>query len=83
MIMAKQLSEVESGDTVFRWLGECSTPMLLLVKSITEKRIICAGGWEFDRATGMEVDEDLGWGPGGVTGSWIEAQHGRDDGFLE
>lgn len=76
--MAKKLSEIGSGDTVLRWIVGCGTPMPLIVKSVSDRRIICVGGWEFDRATGIEVDEDLGWGPGGVTGSWIEGQHGRD-----
>jgi hypothetical protein len=80
--MAKKLSEVERGDTVLRWLGGCNTPMPLVVKSITENRIICVGGWEFDRTTGMEVDEDLGWGPA-VSGSWIETQNEQGDGFSE
>ena len=43
-------------------------PMLLKVSKATRDRIVC-GAWEFDRATGAEIDEDLGWGPGG-TGSW-------------
>ena len=30
---------------------------------LTADRIIC-GGWEFDRQTGAEIDEDLGWGLG-------------------
>jgi len=56
--------------------------MPLVVKSITENRIICVGGWEFDRTTGMEVDEALGWGPA-VSGSWIETQNEQGDGFSE
>jgi hypothetical protein len=74
IIVAKKLSAVEPGDTVLRWLGGCSSPMPLSVKSVTANRIVCAGGWEFDRATGAEIDETLGWGPGGMTGSYIEPQ---------
>ena len=80
--MAKKLSELEPGDTVLRWLGGCSAPMALVVKSITDNRIICAGGWEFDRFTGMEVDEKLGWGPA-ISGSWIATQDEREAGFAE
>jgi hypothetical protein len=44
---------------------------------------VCVGGWEFDRETGAEVDEELGWGPGGVTGLYIEPRDERDGGFQE
>ena len=81
--MAAKLSEVGTGDTVVRWLGGGAIRMLLQVESITEKRIICVGGWEFDRATGMEIDEQLGWGPDGVTGSYIEAPDELNEGFNE
>jgi hypothetical protein len=57
--------------------------MSLPVKSITETRIVCVGGWEFDRLTGIEVDEEIGWGPGGVSGSYIEAKGEKDGGFAE
>jgi hypothetical protein len=43
--------------------------MKLRITAITTERIIC-GSWEFDRKTGAEIDEDLGWGPQG-TGSYI------------
>jgi len=81
--MAANLSEIRIGDTVVRWLGGGGIHMLLEVESITEKRIICVGGWEFDRATGMEIDEQLGWGPEGETGSWIEAHDELNKGFDE
>ncbi len=55
------------GDQAHRFLG--LAPMLLKVSKLTRDRIVC-GAWEFDRATGAEIDEDLGWGPGG-TRSWI------------
>ncbi len=81
--MAANLSEIRIGDTVVRWLGGGGIRMLLQVESLTEKRIICVGGWEFERATGMEIDEELGWGPDGVTGSWIEAKDELNEGFDE
>ena len=51
--------------------------MRFKVTQLTADRIIC-GGWEFDRQTGAEIDEDLGWGPGGVTGSFLEPESGKD-----
>ena len=81
--MGEALSEVKSGDEVLRWIVGCSTPMPLIVKIVTTNRIICVGGWEFDRATGMEIDEQLDWGPDGVTGSWIKAQDELSEGFDE
>ncbi len=48
-------------------------PMRLLVADVTDTRIACAGGWEFDRATGAEIDDDLGWGPPPMaTGSYLQ-----------
>ena len=82
-MMAKKLSELKPGDKVYRWLPGCSAPMPMTVKSITANRIVCVGGWEFDRATGAEVDEELGWGPGGITGSYIEPNDEKDAGFAE
>jgi hypothetical protein len=61
------LDGLRPGDPVHRWLGP--VPMLLEVTRVTSDRIIC-GAWEFDRKTGAEIDEELGWGPDG-TGSWI------------
>ena len=51
--------------------------MRLKVTQLTADRIIC-GGWEFDRQSGAEIDEDLGWGPSGVTGSFLEPETGTD-----
>ncbi len=61
------LQALKPGDQVHRFLGP--VPILLKVSRVTKDRIVC-GAWEFDRATGAEIDEDLGWGPG-ETGSWI------------
>lgn len=41
--------------------------MKLRITEVTDKLIVC-GPWTFDRVTGAEIDEDLGWGPHG-TGS--------------
>ena len=48
---------VKVGETVKRMLAGV-VPMKLKVSEITETRIIC-GPWEFDRNTGLEIDEDI------------------------
>jgi hypothetical protein len=58
----KTLRDVGVGDTVFRWFGGPFPPMPLPVTAVTSNRIICRH-WEFDRETGAEIDEFLGWGP--------------------
>lgn len=64
---------VKVGDRVVRLLaGEL--PMELVVTEVSDGVIVCGGpeGWRFDRATGIEVDEELGWGPRfGITGSYL------------
>lgn len=71
---------VKEGDTVHRLLAE-TVHMRLKVTKVDEKLIYCGTsespvtldptqGWTFDRKTGVEVDEELGWGPQyGITGS--------------
>lgn len=61
------LQGLQPGDKVQRMLGP--VPMLLSVTRLTPDRVVC-GSWEFDRQTGAEIDDELGWGPQG-TGSWI------------
>ena len=61
--MSKKLAEIAVGDFVLRWFGGIPKPMRLKVTQLTADRIIC-GAWEFDRQTGAEIDEDLGWGLG-------------------
>ncbi len=61
--------DVQVGDTVIRYLSSQKIPMYLLVTEVTNDRIVC-GDWEFDRLTGHEIDEFLGWDVG-HTGSWI------------
>ena len=75
--MSKELAEIAVGDFVLRWFGGIPKPMRLKVTEVTADRIIC-GAWQFDRQTGAEIDEDLGWGPGGVTGSFLEPETGTD-----
>lgn len=64
---ARKLDGVVIGDIVVRYMG--GVLMDLTVSDVTDDLIIC-GDWEFDRETGAEVDEELGWGPAG-TGSYI------------
>ena len=64
-----QLSDVTVGDQVFRWLSGIAVPMPLIVTEVTDERIVC-GPWKFDRTSGAEIDEDLGWGQKS-TGSFI------------
>jgi hypothetical protein len=75
--MSKKLAEIAIGDFVLRWFVGIPKPMRLQVTQLTADRIIC-GGWEFDRRTGAEIDEDFGWGPGGFTGSFLEPESGTD-----
>jgi hypothetical protein len=68
------LHALKAGETVTRLLGG-SIPMRLVVTEIDERFIYCGrpgAGWMFDRDTGIEVDEELGWGPQfGITGSFL------------
>ena len=63
---------VRPGDVVTRMLAG-AIPIQLKASSIDDDLIHC-GPWTFDRVTGIEVDEELGWGPRfGVTGSYLTA----------
>jgi len=55
------------GDFVIRNMA--GIIMKLKVSEITNDLIKC-GPWEFDRQTGAEIDEDLGW-DNNRTGSFI------------
>jgi hypothetical protein len=46
------------GDVVARMLAG-TLPMKLQVSDITDQIITCSA-WQFDRATGAEIDEELG-----------------------
>ena len=69
------------GDKLIRLLAG-SIPLDVIVGKIsdTEFKVGSADGaigfeegWTFDRKTGMEIDEDLHWGPKyGITGSFIK-----------
>ncbi len=51
--------QIKKGDVVTRLLAG-AIPMQLKVSEVTETEIIC-GAWKFDRETGAEIDEVLGW----------------------
>jgi hypothetical protein len=71
------LRDLKVGQPVVRMLAGV-VPMPLKVTAVTDKRIIC-GAWEFDRATGAEIDEELGWGPPPLaTGSFIKKGEGDE-----
>lgn len=55
--MVVNFTTVKEGDEVLRLLAG-QIPMKLKVTSITEERIIC-GPWEFDRITGIEIDDAI------------------------
>lgn len=60
---------MQVGDQVTRML--CGiVPMPLLVTAIDDHFIFC-GEWKFDKKTGAEIDEILGWNNEG-TGSFLQ-----------
>lgn len=60
---------VKEKEVVTRILA--GIPMRLKVTQVTDEKIIC-GPWEFDKITGAEIDEHLGWGPPPLmTGSYL------------
>jgi len=60
---------IKAGDVVTRMLAG-AIPMQLNVVAVKDGVIDC--GWTFDVKTGMEIDDDLGWGPKyGFTGSYL------------
>ena len=71
------------GDKVTRSLAGV-VDMSMIVKEVTPELLVCdvdqepspitdGKYWTFDRLTGAEVDEELGWGPAtGVTGSVLK-----------
>ena len=64
-------SNIKVGMRIERLLAG-RVKMDLDVTGVTEQTIVC-GPWVFDKKSGMEIDEDLGWGPQfGRTGSYIK-----------
>lgn len=48
----------------------CGIKTQLKITEITADKIVC-GDWEFDKNTGAEIDEELGWN-NERTGSYLE-----------
>lgn len=69
---------VKVGDRVERVMGGVAAgdwpikppSMSLRVSAVTETEIIC-GPWRFNRETGGEIDEEIGWDGVRITGSII------------
>lgn len=65
---------VRVGDTVTQAFGGTEIRLKLVVTAVNDDLIQCGGpdGWHFDRETGLEVDEELKWGPKyGITGTFL------------
>ena len=54
---------IKVGDTVSRMVAG-GIPMMQLKVSEIDDRFIHCGPWKFDKLTGAEVDEELGWETG-------------------
>ena len=73
--MMRTFEYVKVGDVVTRNLA--GHLMDLNVVGVSDDLIDC--GWTFDRKTGAEVDEDLGWGPPPkMTGSYLVHSYGPE-----
>jgi hypothetical protein len=62
------------GDIVTRNLA--GAEMRLCITEIDETFVHC-GPWKFDRKTGAEIDEELGWGNDGTGSYLVEAAQCR------
>jgi hypothetical protein len=76
------MRHIKVGDPVVRQIGRSEVgqqphQVELVVSEVDDELIYCGPrgeGWSFDRATGAEVDHDLGWGPQhGITGTFLVA----------
>lgn len=61
---------VKVGDVVQRYLAG-DVPFMELVVTDVDDSLVHCGDWTFDRQTGAEVDDVLGWGPNG-TGTYLK-----------
>ena len=62
------LDDLKVGDEVVRMIA--GGPFMRIKVTRVDPDTVRCGEWEFDKHTGAEIDEVLGWGPGG-TGSHI------------
>lgn len=79
-VTVRDMQHIQVGDRVLRKFPglqdfESGVAVELVVSEVDDELIYCGpkgAGWSFDRATGMEVDHDLRWGPTyGVTGTFL------------
>lgn len=79
-VTVRDMRHIQVGDHVLRKFPgshdfESGPVVKLVVTEIDDVLIYCGpkgAGWSFDRATGMEVDNALGWGPTyGMTGTFL------------
>ena len=69
--MSVSIMDIEVGDKIGRQMGSDGPIMWLTVTEVDETTIYC-NLWQFDRATGAEIDDELQWGPEyGRSGSFI------------
>ena len=62
--------DIKVGDLVIRLLAG-KVPHKLKVTAVDDDLIVC-GAWTFDRETGVEEDDELGWGrKHGISGSYL------------
>lgn len=82
-----KFGHLKVGEEVDRQMGDGGPLMRMVVVKVTDDRIYCDAAkdrpmlnsaepiedhWQFDRETGVEEDERLGWGMKfGVTGSYL------------
>lgn len=52
----EKLRSIAPGDVIERMLAY-TIPCYLIVSEVTDDKILA--GWEFDRHTGLEIDDDL------------------------
>jgi len=65
------------GDHVTRLVG--GQRMGSFEVTAVDATLVHCGPWTFDRVTGIEVDPDLGLGPGGLIGTWLIHSDSEDD----
>lgn len=86
----KTFRDLKIGDHVTRNIGSHQeglpdVKIQMVVMDVTDKTLVCAAPgtedwpleelWTFDRDTGVEEDEELGWGVKfGVTGSYLQVE---------
>lgn len=69
-LTAEELADIKIGDVVTR--SFCDMQQQWHVSVVDDELITIGMGWHFCRKTGVEVDEDLQWGPKwGRTGSFL------------